>query len=429
MSNWIDLINFSVANNGLVIALLGLYLSFRLPHLEKQTRNFFKAFFLITTLYIISDITSQISLVMLGSSFGTLSKAAVFAESFLSAILMPMLTYYLLKCVGRDPWHSHILYGMISIHLIYVILLIVTQFTKVIYYVTEKNEYNRGPLYPLLLIPPIILMMSNLILFFRHRNMLSRRQKRAFIIYLIVPVICMIIQMFSYGFLLIVIGTSLASLFMFLYVLTDQTENYFKQREEILEAEASIKILQMRPHFIYNTMTSIYYLCEQDPDKAKNTINDFTNYLRKNFSAIAKDDVIPFKEELEHVQAYLSVEQTRFEGKLFVEFDTPVTNFRIPPLTLQPLVENSVKYGVDPELDPLHISILTREEDNGIYVTVLDSGPGFDEATAHDTDNREPHIAINNIRERLNLMCNGTLNINPAENGGTEAVIFIPNNP
>ena len=90
----------------------------------------------------------------------------------------------------------------------------------------------------------------------------------------------------------------------------------------------------MRPHFIYNTMTSIYYLCEQDPKTAQQVTLDFTNYLRKNFSAIAKDGTIPFTEELEHTRAYLAVEQIRFEGEMFVEFDTPHTAFKLPPLTL-----------------------------------------------------------------------------------------------
>jgi LytS/YehU family sensor histidine kinase len=149
----------------------------------------------------------------------------------------------------------------------------------------------------------------------------------------------------------------------------------------------------MRPHFIYNTMTSIYYLCEQNPKKAMETIDNFTNYLRKNFSAIAKNGTIPFRDELEHVRAYLAIEKVRFEGKLFVEFDTPHTNFRIPPLTLQPIIENSIKYGVDPELEPLYITVQTNETDNGSEIIVIDNGPGFDETgNTDDFDGRSPRF-------------------------------------
>ena len=149
--------------------------------------------------------------------------------------------------------------------------------------------------------------------------------------------------------------------------------------------------------------------------------DEFTNYLRNNFTAIAQDKPIAFTKELEHTKAYLAVEQARFEGQLFFEFDTPVINFRLPALTLQPIVENAVKHGRDPELDPLYISVITNETENGVEISVIDSGPGFGEI-----DNDEPHIALNNIRERLEMMCNGTLTIAPREVGGTVVTVFIP---
>ena len=147
---------------------------------------------------------------------------------------------------------------------------------------------------------------------------------------------------------------------------------------------------------------------------------DFTNYLRKNFTAIAKEETIPFTEELEHTRAYLAVEQVRFKGKLFVEFDTPYTSFRLPPLTLQPIVENAVKHGIDPDLDPLYITVRTREGKQGAEITVEDTGPGFGAK-----DNDKPHIALANIRERLEMMCNGNLAISGREGGGTVIRIII----
>ena len=308
----------------------------------------------------------------------------------------------------------------------YIILLITTQFTTAIYYVTENNVYHRGPLYPVLLIFPALLMFLNLTALSHNRKHLTSRQSQAFAVYLIIPLICMLIQMSSYGLLLIVIGTSISTFFMLIFIIIDHMEQYVNEREENAIAQASIRVLQMRPHFIYNTMTSIYYLCEQNPKKAMKAIDNFTNYLRKNFSAIAKNGTIPFKEELEHVRTYLAIEQVRFEGELFVEFDTPHTNFRIPPLTLQPIIENSIKYGVDPELEPLYISVQTNESDNGSEIIVIDNGPGFDETSNAADDNREPHIAIDNIRERLYMMCGGTISFSIREEGGTVVRIWIP---
>ena len=161
-------------------------------------------------------------------------------------------------------------------------------------------------------------------------------------------------------------------------------------------------VLQMRPHFIYNAMMSIYYLCTKDSKKAQQVTMDFTNYLRKNFTAIASENPVPFSDELEHTRAYLAVERVQFEDSLCVEYDTtPHKNFRLPPLTLQPIVENAVKHGMDPEYAPLCISIRTRETDSGSEIIVEDNGPGF----APADDDCEPHIALANIKQRLEMMC------------------------
>jgi LytS/YehU family sensor histidine kinase len=167
-------------------------------------------------------------------------------------------------------------------------------------------------------------------------------------------------------------------------------------------------------------MMSIYYLCKQDPDKAQQVTLDFTTYLRKNFSAIASEKLIPFTEELEHTRAYLAVEQAQFEDILFVDYDTPHTDFYLPPLTLQPIVENAVKHGMDPDSEPLHIFIRTEKTESGSEITVENSGADFEPA-----DDNEPHIALKNIQQRLEMMCRGKMTINPREGGGTIVRITI----
>ena len=129
----------------------------------------------------------------------------------------------------------------------------------------------------------------------------------------------------------------------------------------------------------------------------------------------------PVVAEFEHTRAYLAVEQARFEDMLFVEFDTPFTRFRLPPLTLQPIVENAVKHGVDPELGPLSITVQTCAAEDGAELIVANNGQPYEPA-----DDDEPHIALNNIRERLKLMCGGELTIRPGEQGGTIVTITIP---
>ncbi len=381
-------------------------------------------FFPILIAYITSDIIEQISFYFLGSDFWLLTEVGIFLESFFSSMLVPLLSVQILHYAGENIKES-LLFRLESLLWgIYLVLLIVTQFTDKIYYKTEDNVYFRGPLYFLLLIPPALMTFLNIGYIIMKRDVFSRSQIKAFLVFLLIPLGCILIQMFSYGLLMIVIGTSVAALFMFGYLLTDVAAEQIRQKEENAILKTETAVLQMRPHFIYNTMTSIYYLCEQDPQKAQKVTLDFTTYLRKNFNAIAKQDMIPFDEELVHTQAYLAVEQVRFEDKLLIEFDTPHMEFCLPPLTLQPIVENAVKYGVDPEnSDPLTIKITTVENEDGSVITIEDSGPGLDNAGEND----QPHTAILNIKKRLALMCNGTLTLrNRDDDTGTIATIFIP---
>jgi LytS/YehU family sensor histidine kinase len=132
--------------------------------------------------------------------------------------------------------------------------------------------------------------------------------------------------------------------------------------------------------------------------------------------------MIPFSEELQHTQAYLAVESVLYGNRLTVNYDIQVPQFRLPPLTLQPIVENSVKYGVASGHAPGIITVRTRSADKGTEIIVEDNGPGFDP----DVPVREGHVGLQNVRERLTWMCSGTIKIAPRREGGTIVTIFVP---
>ena len=334
----------------------------------------------------------------------------------------PFLTAYILLRCGKSLRGSVSFWASLALCALLFLLLVATQFTEAFYYYTPENQFVRGNLYWILIVPLFASIALNLCEVIRLRKPLGRRYFIAFLVYLLPPFVAMAAQAFVDVFLLIVISLSISALSMFGIILSDQIQQYITQQQEIANQRASIAVLQMRPHFIYNTMTSIYYLCEQDPEKAQQVTLDFTTYLRKNFNAISGKDPIPFAEELEHTRAYLAVVKAQFEENLLVEFDTPHTAFRLPPLTLQPLVENAVKYGLDVDAsEPLRVDVKTEKTKEGSVITIADSGPGFSK-----DDNGEPHIALNNIRERLSAI-GGTLSISPGEKCGTLIRIFIPN--
>ena len=416
-----DVINFAFASGGLVITVLGLVFSLSVRYLEKITRRYFIILFSLAAAYVFCDILCQVAMVFMNPGSPVLSRITLFGESLLSSMLMPVITLYMQRCSGERRRITPLFASMVTLWLVYVALLVFTQFSTQIYTITDDNVYHRGPFYFVLLLPPAIMMGMNCIALFLRRKRLSKRQRLAFAIYMLVPLCCMLIQMAFYGLLMIVIGTSVSMMIMFNFILQDQVDYIIRQQRENANQQASIAVLQMRPHFIYNTLMSIYYLCRQDTEKAQQVILDFTSYLRKNFTAISKEEAIPFSEEVEHTRAYLAVEQARFQDRLLVEFDMDFTDFRVPPLTLQPIVENAVKHGLDPELEPLFISVSSCKKDGYIEIVVDDSGPGF-----QPTDDNEPHIALANISERLKMICNGELTISNRDCGGTIVRIRIP---
>lgn len=200
--------------------------------------------------------------------------------------------------------------------------------------------------------------------------------------------------------------------------------NYEKVQSELLKSRVTIMISQIQPHFLYNSLTSIAQLCEKDPKRAKTATIDFANYLRGNMNSIKDEHPVPFETELSHLKTYLSLEKMRFGDDLNIVYDIGVTDFKIPSLTVQPLVENAVKHGVGMKEDGGTVTISTREYDDRYEVVVSDDGVGFD-TTKPNPDTSRTHLGIENIKERISTMCNGEVTIESEVGKGTVSTIKI----
>ena len=419
--DWFTLFCYSLCTAMLTLTVLGLGVSVFMPGMNRWNRRFFTALFTVLLLLMGAFLVDLI--VYEFRDMALAEQIDVYFQYLLVSLPMPMFTGYLLHFCGEDLRKSTLFRLVIGLWGIYFILLGIAQCTTFLYYVTPDNDFIRGSWHPLLVAPIAAIMLLNLAGVIRRRKRLPDKYYVAFLIHLLPMTVAALIHAVIFVPLLVVFGLGFSMLSMFGIILCDQIEQYMRQQREIAHQRASIMVLQMRPHFIFNTMMSIYYLCAQDSKKAQQVTLDFTSYLRKNFSAIASENTIPFANELEHTRAYLAVEQVQFEDSLFVEYDTPHTRFRVPPLTLQPIVENAVKHGMDPDSAPLRICIRTRETDAGHEITVEDNGPGFAQA---NMDESEPHIALANIQQRLEIMCGGKLTVMLREGGGTVVKVILP---
>ena len=403
----------------MMVSALGLESAIVSPSLDRWSKRFFTVFF---TVLVLNSVTYFFELIIyVYPALADLVMAAYYIESLLCVFPFPMLAVYLLHCTGEDIWKSPLFYATAVLWTVYFAVVNISLFTDYFYSVATDYEEVRGPGYVLVIMIVLAMLLLVAVGLIRRRDKLSRQYRHAFVVCLLPVAIAVVIHVFVSVFQLVGLGLAISAYAMHRIIESYALEQNLRQQQEIANQRASIAVLQMRPHFIYNTMTSIYYLCDQDSKLAQQVTLDFTTYLRKNFTAIVSSDTIPFSEELEHTRAYLAVEQAQFEGGLFVDYDTPHTQFHVPPLTLQPLVENAVKHGMDPDSDPLHICVRTRKTDSGSEIVVEDNGSGFEPA-----DDGKPHIAIGNIEERLEMMCGGRLTIMPREDGGTVAKVTIP---
>ncbi|MBQ5793513.1 MAG: histidine kinase, partial [Clostridia bacterium] len=191
---------------------------------------------------------------------------------------------------------------------------------------------------------------------------------------------------------------------------------------ELAETRISTMMSQIRPHFIYNTLGSIEQLCDLDPKKAGELVHDFAKYLRGNFGELDNPKPILMSQEMDHVHHYVSIENVRFPDMTF-SFEMNSADFRIPALTVQPIVENAIKHGLMKLQKGGTIRVTSYETEAHYCVLVEDDGVGFDTDLLLD---ERKHVGLRNIRERLKAMVNGTIEIESTVGVGTRVLISIP---
>ncbi len=199
---------------------------------------------------------------------------------------------------------------------------------------------------------------------------------------------------------------------------------YQQIQKELYEAKVSVMTSQIRPHFMYNALTSIAMMCTINPETAQKATVTFAKYLRGNMDSLKQTAPVPFSQELEHLKKYLYIEKLRFDDLLNIEYDIQTTDFELPLLSIQPLVENAVKHGVGMKEDGGTVKISTRETETSYEVIIEDDGVGFDENEKKNDD--RTHIGMETTKKRLHDMCGGEVIISSKVGEGTTAKVIIP---
>ena len=198
-----------------------------------------------------------------------------------------------------------------------------------------------------------------------------------------------------------------------------------RAEKELYEAKVQIMVSQIRPHFMYNALSSIAVLCDIDPKTAKEATITFAKYLRGNMDSLKQTAPVPFEKELDHLKKYLYIEKLRFDDLLNIEYDIRATDFELPLLSIQPIVENAVKHGVGMKKYGGTVKISSFETEDSFEVVISDDGVGFDMNAPKKEDDRS-HVGMDNTRKRLKEMCGAELVITSKVGEGTAARVIIP---
>lgn len=195
--------------------------------------------------------------------------------------------------------------------------------------------------------------------------------------------------------------------------------------KELEESRISVMLSQIQPHFLYNVLGTIRSLCRKEPEQAWAALGDFSKYLQGNMSALKNNQLIHFDSELRHIETYLKLEKLRLEEKLSIRYDVQVRDFMLPPLTVQPLVENAVKHGIFDKPDGGTIVLRSRREADSIIISVEDNGVGFDPEAPVRQSEEHARVGLVNVRSRLEKMVGGQMTVQSAPGKGTTVTVRI----
>lgn len=200
-----------------------------------------------------------------------------------------------------------------------------------------------------------------------------------------------------------------------------ESEKAKELAEELKNSRIVLAMSQIKTHFIFNVLTAISGMCEYDPVKADETLVQFARYLRHNIDVMQEDGLEMFSKTLEHLEDYIQLEQVRFGDKIKFVKDLKVTEFKIPSLVLQPIVENSIKHGLCQKKDGGTIVIETWKDGTNVKIAILDDGVGYCVETE-----KEESVGLRNVEFRLKNMVDGRMEIESTEGIGTKVLITIP---
>lgn len=297
-------------------------------------------------------------------------------------------------------------------------------FTGWFFHVTDAG-YERGSLFLVSQLIPLFCYFIFTGIVILYRKHLTHREVIFFLTYIFLPLIGSGAQTLLRGIAVVNVGVTFSLLLILVNIQFEHEMLLHRQEEALARQHMDLMLSQIQPHFLYNALGTIAYLCRHNASKAAQATQEFAGFLRGNMESLKNPSPIPFEKELNHVKNYLYLEQQRFGDRLNIVYDIEIVDFLIPSLTLQPLVENAVRHGILPKKEGGTVVIRTRSEENRAVIIIEDNGIGIKEAQKLPGLGEHLHIGIDTVRDRLKTMMHGNLEIK-SNDSGTAVVLRIP---
>lgn len=353
-----------------------------------------------------------------------ISNFLVFALGYL---MLALFTHYFVSFlrlkdnrITKTPF-----YVMNGLMLLAFCLVVVSQFNHMYYVIDEYNIYHRQSWFWLSQAFGITGMILNSWLLFHHRKKMNWKEIFTFATYICLPATAMLFQILFYSIAVLYLATTICLLCIYISIQMALSQETAQKKVELEAAKTAIMLSQIQPHFLYNALQGIKEFCDDsNPTQASEALEHFSYYLRGNLDSLVDAGLVPFEKELTHIEDYLYLEKMRFPQKLNIQMELSVTDFRLPPLTVQPLIENAIRHGIVKKKGGGTLTIKTEQTEGAVIITVADDGVGFD--TNEKKEDGRSHIGIENTRSRLEALCGGALVIESKKGVGTTAKIALP---
>lgn len=194
-----------------------------------------------------------------------------------------------------------------------------------------------------------------------------------------------------------------------------------KSAKHAIEMESALLLSQIKPHFLYNVLTAIASITNNNPQKGRELLFKFSSYLRMSFNFKQTDSLIPLEKELEYINTYIEIQNVRFENRIHyvLELDAPLDT-QILPLLIEPLVENSIKYGLSSEKESILVKVTLIQQNNNLSVTVSDNSNGMKKENIEKVlSGKTESLGLYNLNKRLIKYYGTKLNIKSKIDSGT----------